>query len=67
MDNKMFCFQCEQTAGCSACTGGAGVCGKTSEVANLQDELSGSLIELVKAGAKPSSSLHHRHQCEFQQ
>lgn len=59
MDNKMFCFQCEQTAGCSACTGGAGVCGKTSEVANLQDELSGSLIELVKAGAKPSKEMDH--------
>ena len=28
MEKKMFCFQCEQTAGCSACTGAAGVCGK---------------------------------------
>lgn len=28
MDSKMFCFQCEQTAGCNACTGNAGVCGK---------------------------------------
>ncbi len=26
MDNKMFCFQCEQTAACTACTGAAGVC-----------------------------------------
>lgn len=28
MDNRMFCFQCEQTAGCAGCTGKAGVCGK---------------------------------------
>lgn len=25
MEQKMFCFQCEQTAGCSGCTGNAGV------------------------------------------
>ncbi len=28
MDHKMFCFQCEQTVGCTACTGAQGVCGK---------------------------------------
>ena len=28
----MFCFQCEQTAGCEACTGKAGVCGKPGDV-----------------------------------
>ena len=49
MENKMFCFQCEQTAGCSGCTGNAGVCGKTAETANLQDELTGALIGLAKA------------------
>ena len=49
MDNKMFCFQCEQTAGCTGCTGKAGVCGKTSDVANLQDELTGALIGLAHA------------------
>lgn len=38
MDNKMFCFQCEQTANCSGCTGNAGVCGKTADAAILQDE-----------------------------
>lgn len=48
MDNKMFCFQCEQTAGCSGCTGGAGVCGKSAEVAALQDKLTGALIGLAK-------------------
>ena len=26
MSNNMFCFQCEQTAGCSGCTGKVGVC-----------------------------------------
>ena len=49
MDNKMFCFQCEQTAGCSGCTGRAGVCGKTAETAGLQDELTGALIGLARA------------------
>ena len=44
MDKKMFCFQCEQTAGCSGCTGNAGVCGKDAETARLQDELTGALI-----------------------
>ena len=49
MDNKMFCFQCEQTAGCTGCTGRAGVCGKTSDVAKLQDELTGALVGLAHA------------------
>ena len=47
MENKMFCFQCEQTAGCSGCTGVQGVCGKSAETANLQDELTGALIGLA--------------------
>lgn len=38
MENKMFCYQCQETAGCSGCTQ-AGVCGKTPETANLQDLL----------------------------
>lgn len=45
----MFCFQCEQTAGCSGCTGCAGVCGKSAKTAALQDELTGALIGLVHA------------------
>ena len=49
MDNKMFCFQCEQTAGCAACTGNAGACGKKSETAALQDELTGALIGLARS------------------
>jgi hydroxylamine reductase len=44
MIGEMFCFQCEQTAGCKGCTGKAGVCGKTSAVSLLQDELTGALI-----------------------
>ena len=45
----MFCFQCEQTAGCKACTGKAGVCGKKSDTAQIQDELTGALIGLARA------------------
>ena len=44
---KMFCFQCEQTAGCKGCTGNAGVCGKSAETALLQDKLTGALIGLL--------------------
>ncbi len=49
MGNKMFCFQCEQTAGCTACTGAQGVCGKKADTAKLQDELTGALIGLARA------------------
>lgn len=49
MANQMFCFQCEQTAGCKACTGGAGVCGKKADTAALQDQLTGALIGLARA------------------
>ena len=49
MDNRMFCFQCEQTAGCAGCTGKAGVCGKIAEVAELQDQLTGDLVGLSRA------------------
>ncbi len=38
MQNKMFCFQCQETAGCTGCTQ-AGVCGKKPEVAAMQDLL----------------------------
>ena len=49
MERKMFCFQCEQTAGCKGCTGAAGVCGKKADVAGLQDKLIGALIGLARA------------------
>ena len=45
----MFCFQCEQTAGGKGCTGKAGVCGKTREVADLQDRLTGALVSLASS------------------
>jgi hydroxylamine reductase len=38
MTDAMFCFQCQETSKNSGCTV-RGVCGKTSEVANLQDLL----------------------------
>ena len=37
-ENKMFCFQCQETAGCSGCTV-SGVCGKKPDVAAMQDLL----------------------------
>ena len=42
----MFCFQCEQTAGCAGCTR-SGVCGKTPAVSALQDKLTGAAITLA--------------------
>lgn len=55
MERKMFCFQCEQTAGCNACTGGAGVCGKKADTAGLQDKLTGALIGLARAAVGDES------------
>lgn len=49
MENKMFCYQCEQTAGCTGCIGNTGVCGKSANTARLQDELTGALIGLARA------------------
>jgi hydroxylamine reductase len=54
--NQMFCYQCEQTAKGQGCTV-MGVCGKTPQVANLQDlliyklrELSQHALQARKAG-----------------
>ncbi len=49
MENQVFCYQCEQTAGCKACVGASGVCGKKSDTALLQDKLTGALIGLARA------------------
>ena len=38
MENKMFCYQCQETAGCKGCTM-VGVCGKKPDVAAMQDLL----------------------------
>ena len=48
---KMFCFQCEQTAGGKGCTKG-GVCGKKSNIAILQDYLTGALVTLATKNKK---------------
>lgn len=48
MDKNMFCFQCEQTAFGTGCTGRAGVCGKSAGAAKLQDALTGALIGLAR-------------------
>ena len=48
MDHNMFCFQCEQTAGCTGCTS-RGVCGKDAQTAQVQDRLTGALIGLARA------------------
>ena len=52
MNEKMFCFQCEQTAGCAGCTGNAGICGKKSDTAELQDKLTGTLIGLANVAER---------------
>ena len=38
MENKMFCYQCQETAGCSGCTK-FGVCGKSPDLAKCKDLL----------------------------
>ena len=38
MEQKMFCYQCQETAGCKGCTM-VGVCGKQPDVAAMQDLL----------------------------
>lgn len=47
MEQKMFCYQCEQTMCGTGCTGMAGVCGKKFGTAGLQDNLTGTLIDLA--------------------
>ena len=60
MDHQMFCYQCEQTAGCSGCVGKVGVCGKSAAVAKRQDQLTGALIGLARAADTntPTASTH---------
>ena len=43
MDHNMFCFQCEQTTGCTGCTS-RGVCGKDAQTAQAQDRLTGAPV-----------------------
>ena len=52
MDTPMFCFQCQETAGCKGCTH-SGVCGKTPDVAGMQD----LLIYMTKGISQAASAL----------
>ncbi len=65
MEPKMFCYQCQETAGCKGCTQ-AGVCGKTADVAAMQDllvyvtkGLSAVTTRLREQGAAVSSDINH--------
>ena len=65
MENKMFCFQCQETAGCKGCTV-RGVCGKKPETAALQDLLifvtkgiSAVTTELRKEGTEVPAEVNH--------
>ncbi|MDU4883142.1 hydroxylamine reductase [uncultured Clostridium sp.] len=65
MENKMFCFQCQETAGCAGCTK-FGVCGKSPELANMQDlliyatkGLSEVTTRIRKEGKKIDKELNH--------
>ncbi|MDP0507134.1 MAG: hydroxylamine reductase [Fusobacterium sp. JB019] len=65
MKNKMFCWQCQETAGNKGCTM-SGVCGKTSEVSWLQDllvyvtkGLSEVAIKIREEGKEVSREVNH--------
>ena len=65
MENKMFCYQCQETAGCTGCTQ-VGVCGKNADVAAMQDlliyvtkGLSAVTTALRTQGAEVSSEINH--------
>ena len=65
MENKMFCFQCQETAGCTGCTK-FGVCGKSPDLARMQDlliyvtkGLSDVTTRLRKEGKEVDSKVNH--------
>lgn len=65
MENKMFCYQCQETAGCPGCTV-SGVCGKKPDVALMQDLLiyvtkgiSAVAQQLRKEGKKVDRKISH--------
>ncbi|WP_373163945.1 hydroxylamine reductase [Agathobaculum sp. Marseille-P7918] len=65
MENKMFCYQCQETAGCKGCTM-VGVCGKKPDVAAMQDLLvyaskgiSAVTTALRKEGKPVSAEINH--------
>lgn len=66
MENKMFCFQCQETAGGKGCTV-SGVCGKKPNVAMLEDfliwvtkGLSAITTRLRQEGQEISKEVNHR-------
>ena len=66
MENKMFCYQCQETAGCKGCTV-SGVCGKKPEVARMQDllvyvtrGLSAVTTALRRQGVTVPADVNHR-------
>lgn len=59
MPKKMFCYQCEQTAMGSGCTGSSGMCGKSAETAACQDKLIGAAISLSHYIMKDESFRTH--------
>ena len=65
MEQKMFCFQCQETAGCKGCTV-SGVCGKKPDVAAMQDLLvyvtkgiSAVTTALRQEGKQVSAEINH--------
>ena len=65
MENQMFCYQCQETAGCTGCTK-MGVCGKNPQVAAMQDLLvwaskgiSEITTRLRKEGKEVSKDVNH--------
>ena len=65
MEQKMFCYQCQETAGCKGCTM-SGVCGKKSDVAAMQDLLvyvtkgiSAVTTALRQEGKQVSAEINH--------
>ena len=64
MNQNMFCYQCQETAGCSGCTK-TGVCGKTPETAALQDllvyvtkGLAAAAVQLRSEGTEVSAHIN---------
>ena len=51
MERKMFCYQCQETAGCTGCTL-SGVCGKKPDVAAMQD----LLVYVTKGPLRPAGA-----------
>ncbi len=65
MEQKMFCYQCQETAGCIGCTM-SGVCGKKPDVAAMQDLLvyvtkgiSAVTTALRQEGKQVSAEINH--------